>query len=364
MSGKSAAPQRSGPREGVRVSKCDVQGYDIIGDVHGCASQLEALLDVLGYERNGAQGPYLHPDRSAIFVGDLIDRGPEQLRVLQTVKAMVDAGSARMVLGNHEFNAMAYATEWPADSGKFLRPHDDPSDPWSASNERQHKAFLEQVVGEDRERYLAWFWTLPLWLDLGDLRVVHACWHADSITVCDRELGGSRFTTPEQLARASTDSDPLFTAVETLLKGPDVSLTDYGQDRYFDKDGHPRDRARVRWWHDGEVTLRGIAEMRAKFTTADGSIYPELPDIAVSVEHHSHVYAEQIPVIYGHYWRQGPPTHRHDWTDFTACVDFSAVNGGAMTAYRWTGETRIQPGNYVSVGAPLSESTTATGGIK
>ena len=47
----------------------------------------------------------------------------------------------------------------------------------------------------------------------------------------------------------------------------------------------------------------------------------------------------------------------------TACVDFSAVNGGAMTAYRWTGETRIQPGNYVSVGAPFLKSTTATGGI-
>ena len=98
--------------------------------------------------------------------------------------------------------------EWPADSGKFLRPHDDPSDPWSASNERQHKAFLEQVVGEDRERYLAWFWTLPLWLDLGDLRVVHACWHADSIAVCDRELGGSASQRRSSWHALPTDSDP------------------------------------------------------------------------------------------------------------------------------------------------------------
>ena len=90
-------------------------GYDVIGDIHGCATELEALLDVLGYER-GVDGAYRHQERQAIFVGDLIDRGPDQLRVLQTVKTMVDAGSAQMVLGNHEFNALAYATEWPAGS--------------------------------------------------------------------------------------------------------------------------------------------------------------------------------------------------------------------------------------------------------
>jgi hypothetical protein len=328
----------------------EAQIYDIVGDVHGCATQLEALLDKLGYRREGADGAYRHPERTAIFVGDLIDRGPEQLRVLHTVKTMVDAGSAQMVLGNHEFNAMAFATEWPTDPGKFLRPHDDPSNPRSAGNERQHRAFLEQVVGEDRRRYLEWFWTLPIWLDLGELRVVHACWHGDSIAVCEREMGGSRFTTLEQLVRASTEGDPLYTAVETLLKGPEMSLTDYGQKPYVDKDGGTRHRARVRWWHDGEMTLRDVAEMGGNFTTAEGAIYPELPDIAVSDEHQSHMYSEQIPVFYGHYWRQGTPTHRHDWTDFTACVDFSAVKGGAMTAYRWSGEQRIQPKNFVSVG--------------
>lgn len=98
-----------------------IAGYDIIGDVHGCATQLEALLDGLGYARRDTDGSYCHPARKAVFVGDLIDRGPEQLRVLQLVKGMVDADSAQMVLGNHEFNAMAYATEWPIGSGKYLR---------------------------------------------------------------------------------------------------------------------------------------------------------------------------------------------------------------------------------------------------
>ncbi|WP_059015789.1 metallophosphoesterase [Mycobacterium sp. M26] len=331
------------------MSASSLPGYDIIGDIHGCATELEALLNALGYTQNGAGGAYRHPQRTAVFVGDLIDRGPEQLRVLQIVKAMVDSGSAQMVLGNHEFNAMAYATEWPAGSGKYLRPHDDPTDPWSAKNESQHRDFLAQVTGADREHYLAWFWTQPLWLDLGGLRVVHACWHGESIAVVERELGGSRFIELDQLVRASTKGDPLYTAVETLLKGPEISLVDHGHQPYVDKDGHSRDRARLRWWHDGVATLHHLAEMGGKFFTSEGDPYPTLPETEVATDHQGHIYQDQVPVFYGHYWRSGAPTHRHDWTDYTACVDFSAVKGGQLTAYRWSGEKRIQTENYVSV---------------
>jgi len=86
--------------------------------------------------------------------------------VLRIVKDMVDAGAAQMVLGNHEFNAMAYHTEDPAKPGKYLRPHGDPENGWSEKNERQHKAFVGQVRGKYRKRHLKWFWTQPLWLDL------------------------------------------------------------------------------------------------------------------------------------------------------------------------------------------------------
>ena len=335
------------------MNNTDVQGYDVIGDIHGCANELEALLDLMGYERQGAESAYRHPDRRAIFVGDLIDRGPNQLRVLETVKAMVDAGSAQMVLGNHEFNALAYATEWPAGSGKYLRPHDDPGNETAAKNEKQHAEFLEQVTGAERERYLKWFWTQPLWVDLGGLRVVHACWHADSIAYVESELGGSRFTDLDQLVRASDKTDPLYTAVENLLKGPEISLVDHGQDPYVDKDGHTRKRARLKWWHDGIATLRHLAEMGGKFHTPAGDPYPPLPEIEVSGDHRRHLYTEQVPVIYGHYWRQGAPDPGDDWTAHTACVDFSAVKEGALTAYRWSGESRIESEHYVSVPAQV-----------
>ncbi|MFJ8794792.1 polynucleotide kinase-phosphatase [Streptomyces sp. NPDC102462] len=71
--------------------------FDIIGDVHGCSAELEALLAKLGY----ADG--VHPDgRTAVFVGDLVDRGPDSPGVLRRVMAMVAAGSALCVPGNHE----------------------------------------------------------------------------------------------------------------------------------------------------------------------------------------------------------------------------------------------------------------------
>lgn len=319
-------------------------GYDIIGDVHGCATKLEALLVELDYQKAHGTGEYRHDNRQAIFVGDLIDRGEEQLHVLHIVKSMVDAGSAKIVMGNHEFNALAYDTEWPPGSGTLLRPHTE-------KNTNQHHAFLTQVTGDDRRRYLKWFTTIPMWLDLGDLRVVHACWHEDSMRLVEQRCGASTpFGYVKHLVAASDGNDPLFTAVETLLKGPEISLVNHDQPPYHDKDGHRRESARMQWWNGQARTLRDIAEMGGNFTTEAGEPYPPLPELEVAGTL-SHLYTGKVPVFYGHYWRQGTPKHRQDWTEYTACVDFSAVRGGALTAYRWSGEKHINPDHYRSSSA-------------
>ncbi|NJP80562.1 polynucleotide kinase-phosphatase, partial [Streptomyces sp. AA8] len=71
--------------------------FDIIGDIHGCSSELETLLGELGY----ADG--VHPEgRTAVFVGDLVDRGPDSPGVLRRVMGMVASGNALCVPGNHE----------------------------------------------------------------------------------------------------------------------------------------------------------------------------------------------------------------------------------------------------------------------
>jgi len=76
--------------------------FDLIGDVHGCGGELDALLDTLGYAVDG-DGVRRHPDgRKAVFVGDLVDRGPRIVHVLRTAMAMVQGGSALAVPGNHD----------------------------------------------------------------------------------------------------------------------------------------------------------------------------------------------------------------------------------------------------------------------
>ena len=75
------------------------RGYDLIGDVHGCAHTLERLLEQLGYKRQ--RGVWQHPRRQALFLGDIIDRGPRIREALHLVHDMVEAGQALCIMGNH-----------------------------------------------------------------------------------------------------------------------------------------------------------------------------------------------------------------------------------------------------------------------
>ena len=111
-----------------------------------------------------------HPDgRTVVFVGDLIDRGPRQIDTLRLVRSMVDTGQARIVLGNHEFQHDRLRRHRPTMAAGVGRDRRD---------RRQHESFLSEVVADSvvHRYWIDWFRTIPLWLDLGGLRVVHACW--------------------------------------------------------------------------------------------------------------------------------------------------------------------------------------------
>jgi polynucleotide kinase-phosphatase len=90
--------------------------FDIIGDVHGCFDELHELLLTLGYSVSAVEenesnfgfaviGP---PSRKAIFLGDLVDRGPDSVKVLRLVMSMVASGVALCVPGNHDFKLQKY----------------------------------------------------------------------------------------------------------------------------------------------------------------------------------------------------------------------------------------------------------------
>lgn len=313
-------------------------GYDIIGDIHGQADKLEALLTRMGY-RNTA-GYWRHPDRQAIFVGDFIDRGPGQMRTVNLAKGMVENGSALAVLGNHEFNAIAWHTQDPP--GEYLRPHQSHDD----KNRKQHAAFLAEVEHDAllHQETIDWFLTLPLWLDLPELRVVHACWHEPFMEYLTPRLIDGRYLSRELMIEATDESvekdstkASVFKAVEALTKGIEVPLPEGHS--FLDKEGIRRKNVRVRWW----------AEMATTYPTA--AILPEedrqgLPD-EVLPEHARIKVIQDRPVFFGHYWMTGTPM---PLTDHAACVDYSAGKGGALVAYRWNGETRLDAANFAWVG--------------
>jgi protein phosphatase len=89
--------------------------FDFVGDVHGCCDELEELLVLLGYESSPFSDPspgwsdhhYIHPEgRRAVFVGDLVDRGPRVLDSLSLVRNMVSSGNALCVPGNHDMKLL------------------------------------------------------------------------------------------------------------------------------------------------------------------------------------------------------------------------------------------------------------------
>jgi protein phosphatase len=128
--------------------------YDLIGDVHGCASELESLLVELGWEGDA------HPDgRTAVFVGDLVDRGPDTPGVLRRVMGLCRAGSGLCVAGNHESKLHRALKGAPVRVSHGL------------------KESLDQLDGESdafRDEVMAFLAGLPFQLVLDDGRLVVA----------------------------------------------------------------------------------------------------------------------------------------------------------------------------------------------
>jgi protein phosphatase len=120
--------------------------FDVIGDVHGCAAELEQLLVKLGYQltRDEAGRPAgaRHPSRRAVFLGDLVDRGPDSPGVLRLVMGMVAAGDALCVTGNHEAKLLR------ALRGKNVQPRrgSGPSQPRRGSGPSQYSHGLAQTM--------------------------------------------------------------------------------------------------------------------------------------------------------------------------------------------------------------------------
>lgn len=315
------------------MSERSFRGYDIIGDVHGCALSLRILLSRLGYTQK--QGVYQHPERQAIFLGDIIDRGPHIREALHLVRDMVDGGHAQIIMGNHEYNYLCYAT--PAPSGfaqPYLRPH-------TARNQRILEQTLQQLANhpDDQRDFLGWFEQMPVFLDLERFRVVHACWHQALIDRFVQLTGGNQLTRGFLFRSAVKDSVE-WDIMDRLLRGTHLRLPN--NEIMVSRDGFVRSFFRTKFW------------VRDPYYLVDVVFQPDplpahLARLPLTRENRSELicYGEnQKPLFIGHYWCHGEP---EPLAPNIACLDYSAVKYGKLVAYRMDDEARLSKDKFVWV---------------
>jgi hypothetical protein len=308
-----------------------VQGYDLIGDVHGCGVTLCHLLEDMDYRK--VNGVYQHPKgRKVVFIGDIVDRGPNIRLALNVVREMVEHGRAHLIMGNHEYNVLAFCTpSRPGSEHPYLREHTSRNSFIVEETMRQFDPYPQEW-----RDYLSWFLTLPLYEEFENFRAVHACWDHELISKMKGRY--NRNTMDEEFLHASMDRESFEgRLVDRLTRGTALKLPD-GRS-ITAKDGFVRHFFRTKFWEKTPEVYDDIV------------FQPDpLPqDIAereiTKADRKELLYygPDEKPLFFGHYWMKGipgPVTHN------IACLDYSAVKYGRLVAYRMDDETRLDPNKF------------------
>jgi hypothetical protein len=300
--------------------------YDLIGDVHGHATQLREMLKRLGYTKNG--NTYKHVSKKAVFVGDFINRGPEIRDTIWLIRGMVEAGNAIAILGNHELNSIIYYIK--GENGNNLLPK---------KNSGFYKTEREfAFYPEEWKSHRKWMRSLPLFFETEFIRAVHACWDDTNINVIKDKLNNQKLR--KSLLRK------IVLEPESSI-GKSIWQTTRG--KYFDlpKDLILRNNKkmpirsfRMKWWESPiGKTFNGIS-FENKFLLPEYTIPAQImPEI--------NPYPVDAPIVFfGHYCRNNGISILKD---NVCCVDSCVTGSKTLTAYSWQGEDKLKKNNLFRV---------------
>ena len=280
--------------------------FDFIGDIHGRALSLRKLLKDLGYREK--RGAFSHPRSHAVFLGDVLNRGPQIRSAIRLVRGMVDSGSATMLLGNHELLALWQARHprQPVTSCPFAEK--------AARHLIATRREFAQSAGAWRD-LLNWLAERPVYFLHPQVRAAHACWAPPSIV----RIWDNRLRSADLASAASAR----FLALWTLLEGP--ALIDPAGRRF-----------RIRWWEQAPTTWSDSA-----YPQTDAGSAARIP--AGRMQKFFPYPASAPPVFFGHYgfFKRLAPVLPN-----AACLDLGAAKGGPLAAYRWTGERRLLQSHF------------------
>lgn len=303
--------------------------YDIIGDVHGYASLLKKLLLQMGYQKS--QNGYFHPSRKAIFVGDFVNRGPEIRKTIRIVRKMVENGNAMAILGNHEINCIIYYLKDKDGSPLIKSPGKNFLSLYKTIN--QFAAYPEEW-----KSHREWMRELPLFLDLGEIRVVHACWSDSAIaSIKNMETEGLSRKNMFRKVHKKTKSE-ISKSVSILTKGIDFKMP--GDLKIINNKGVSPRSFRLRWWENSQGKTFEEMSFESKFV---------LPgyEIPQQIVPQNDPYTTDAPIVYfGHYCRHEEP---YIIKPNICCVDSCVAGTKVLSAYRWNGEKVLDANNLLQV---------------
>ena len=287
--------------------------------MHGQARALLRLCHKLGYDEWGH-----HPDgRQLIFLGDLNNKGPSNHRVIRQVSAWVAAGRAQSIMGNHEWESLAWSLT--DKGGRPLLAHTP-----------EHRAKMAEFLKVKRRnpfayrRHLKFFKSRPLWLDMGEFRCIHACWDEASVAYLGRKLGEDGHVRKRDIRKAYREGSKMQAATQTVLTGPRLDLPKKAMRSLGKAD------TRMRWWLPEGADMAELAMLKAKTPRSLKGRMPKTRPL----------YASDVPVFFGHYHLKTSPCLT---SDNAVCLDFGAGSGRRLTAYCWSGESDLSEKNLVSV---------------
>lgn len=289
------------------------QVYYIIGDIHGQYDRLLRRLKSIGLVFTGNDITFTNG--KLIFLGDLVDRGPDSRKVVELVKKLHEAGVAEVILGNHEFNFIGYLTK--RDKKSFLRRH-------TRKNTRQHRTTIKSYKGHSHQlnEHLAWFRTLPVYFENDHVRAVHACWDKQWIEWLKQKHPAGFMD--EKFFRNSYESNKKsFWCIERLLKGPELNLL--GGEKVIDSDGNQRSGIRYKWWQKNEG--KSLKEVSTKWSSGWKN-----QAFSFDMVQKDLAYAKkEKPLFIGHY----NFTHQPEFNNKNfACLDCSDKEGNRVLVYR------------------------------
>jgi hypothetical protein len=300
-------------------------GYDVVSDVdHPHA--LERLLHRLDYRFD--HGSWTHPDgRIPVILGGAVDRHGATRSCAPMLQELVDSGSALMTLGPEELAA--------------LERH--------VSRRRQRVLVHAGAVADSPEHEVPdtddaglgeWFRSVPLWLDLPGLRVVHGCWSDGDVELLRDALDGNCLVDDEHFE--SVISSPRHRrAVRTLLSGATIELPEHLWCR--GARGEIVRSARFRWWSHGSMTLRERAMLPPGCTTLDGRFPAVLDDTPVRPGAPALAPGGTPVVISRCVGVAGPLL----LSPSVLCLGEVGRGVAGPIAYRWSGETGLDATNLV-----------------